>query len=163
MWAHSADTFPFSFSEKERVMGRQSCQVQFSTVSAGTLTQHAQECPFKSGCSPLDRKMRVQKVKSNGVSFIGALCLCTGQLSFAIGDLRGGAATPLQSLKSSIRNQRRLQVPTYELSKARGHDKVEKQHRIVKIQGDGRCMFRALVSSLHRLWRKHSSRLPCSC
>lgn len=60
-----------------------------------------------------------------------------GVIEFRLGDLRGGAASPVRAI-SPISSH----VPIYDLSRA---DELERRLHIVKIQGDGRCLFRALV------------------
>jgi hypothetical protein len=69
-----------------------------------------------------------------------------GPVSFHLGGYRGGSAVQLGSLSGSTRQLRKDHVPAFTLAEARLIE-PERDLRIRKIQGDGRCMFRALVGS----------------
>ena len=71
-----------------------------------------------------------------------AVSTLAGQLHFSVGGLYGGATGP--SVRSARLHKR---AELYELARADARTLSRDKHfKIVKIAGDGRCMFRALVS-----------------
>lgn len=73
---------------------------------------------------------------------------CTG-FGFASDGLRGGAANVLENMKNTITGQKATKSTAKRRQKKAVIDEddrlLEKGLRIVKVKGDGRCLFRALV------------------
>lgn len=70
----------------------------------------------------------------------------TDPWEFELGSLRGGAGTSLTDLPSG-----RRKAPVLVLAKAAGAEApISSKLRVVRVQGDGRCMFRALAKGFAR-------------
>jgi len=103
-------------------------------------------------CHPSSRPSSHPAAMASRFRTVAGLCLadeqpragCSGRLEFALpGGLRGGHAAGLQGgraagLRGGYAAEARTSAP----------GGLEKRLRIVRIQGDGRCLFRALVRPL---------------
>ena len=74
---------------------------------------------------------------------------CNAAFEFASDNLRGGAANIFENMKNTITGQKASKSTSKRRQKKMVIDEddhlLEKGLRIVKVKGDGRCLFRALV------------------